>query len=231
MDPQGKVALITGGARIGQVVAQALAERGCGLAIIYRTSRDAAELTVAAAQKQASLRSQFRRTLPTKRKVSAAIAETQQKLGRLDILINMASTYVKTPNPSAKDWSLAMDSNATSAFLFCDFGGTRDEVRGGGRIINFTDWLAVSRRARYHDYVPYYASKAAVIGLTESLALDLAPDILVNAIAPGPILAPPDLAPAEHNRVIAATPLATMGRRRRDCEGSDIPNRNGFCHR
>lgn len=211
MDPKGKVALITGGARIGQVVAQALASRGCALSLPYRSSRDAAEQSAAAARSAGVQALTIKADATNEAEVIAAVAETKQKLGRLDILINMASTYVKTPQPSAKDWSLAMDSNATSAFLFSTHAAPVMKSGGGGRIVNFTDWLAVSRRARYHDYVPYYASKMAVIGLTESLALDLAPDILVNAIAPGPILAPADITPAESNRVIAATPLARWG--------------------
>ncbi len=63
-----------------------------------------------------------------------------------------------------------------------------------GRIINFSDWVAASARPRYKDYLAYYVAKAGVKALTEGLALELAADnILVNAIAPGPILAPPGL--------------------------------------
>ena len=67
------------------------------------------------------------------------------------------------------------------------------------------------RPSRYKGYIPYYVSKAAVAALTESLALDLAPEILVNVIAPGPILAPPDLTPDENAKTIEATPLARWG--------------------
>ena len=63
--------------------------------------------------------------------------------------------------------------------------------RGGGRIINFSDWIAESGRPRYQGFLPYYVAKAGVIALTEALALELAADnVLVNAIAPGPIVAP-----------------------------------------
>ena len=65
-------------------------------------------------------------------------------------------------------------------------------AQGGGRIINFADWVARSGRPRYAGFLPYYVAKAGVMALTEALALELAGDnILVNAIAPGPILAPP----------------------------------------
>ena len=83
---------------------------------------------------------------------------------------------------------------------------------GGGRIINFSDWLAVSGRPRYKGYLPYYVAKKAVIGLTEALALEVAEDqILVNAIAPGPILAPPGLGQDEFEAVEKATPLGRWG--------------------
>jgi NAD(P)-dependent dehydrogenase (short-subunit alcohol dehydrogenase family) len=83
--------------------------------------------------------------------------------------------------------------------------------QGEGRIINFSDWLAASGRPRYASYLPYYTSKMAVLGLTQALALELAPEILVNAIAPGPILAPPDMNEEEKQSVIRATPLGRWG--------------------
>ncbi len=82
---------------------------------------------------------------------------------------------------------------------------------GAGRIVNFTDWVAVSDRPRYKDYIPYYVSKVGVKGLTEALALELAPHILVNAVAPGPILAPPDITPADNEEVMKNTPLKKWG--------------------
>jgi NAD(P)-dependent dehydrogenase (short-subunit alcohol dehydrogenase family) len=83
---------------------------------------------------------------------------------------------------------------------------------GEGRIINFTDWVAASGRPRYPGYLPYYVAKRGVIGLTEALALELARDqILVNAIAPGPILPPEGTSPEESKAVEAATPLGRWG--------------------
>ena len=83
---------------------------------------------------------------------------------------------------------------------------------GGGRIVNFADWIAASGRPRYRGYLPYYVAKSAVIALTEALALELAPDkILVNAIAPGPILAPDDLDADAAAEVVKGTPLGRWG--------------------
>jgi NAD(P)-dependent dehydrogenase (short-subunit alcohol dehydrogenase family) len=211
VDPQGKVALLSGGARIGQVVAQALAARGCALALTYRNSREAAEETAAAAQASGVRTAVIRADAMDEAQIKAAVAETARLLGRLDILVNMASIYEKTPTPGVADWSRALDSNARSAFLFSIHAAPIMKSAGGGRIVNFTDWLPVSGRPHYGGYTPYYTSKAAVAALTESLALDLAPEILVNAIAPGPILAPPELTQEENARVIEATPLARWG--------------------
>jgi NAD(P)-dependent dehydrogenase (short-subunit alcohol dehydrogenase family) len=85
-------------------------------------------------------------------------------------------------------------------------------MAGQGRIVNFTDWVAASRRPRYPGYVPYYVAKMGVIALTEALALELAADhILVNAIAPGPIIPPEGISPDELEAVVRATPLGRWG--------------------
>jgi len=211
MDLKDKVAMITGGARIGQVVARELATRGCSLALIYKSSREAAENTASIARAAGVNAAVLQADAVDESQVRAAVAQAVKSLGRLDILINMASLYVKTPNPTGTEWSAALDSNAKSAFLFSTYAAPIMKKNGGGRIVNFSDWLPASGRPHYKDYTPYYTSKAAVAALTQSLALEFAPDILVNAIAPGPILAPPDLTPEENARVLEATALAKWG--------------------
>ncbi len=213
MDPRGKVALITGGARIGQAVAQALAARGCALVLTYRGSRDAAE-TAAAAARAAGVQAEVVRVDATDEvQVIAAVAHAERVLGRLDILVSMASTYVETPlaTTGAAEWAAAIDTNVTSAFLFARHAAPGMQRRGAGRIVHVSDWLAASGRPRYRGYTPYYVAKAALNALTESLALELAPAILVNAVAPGPILAPPGFTADEQARVAAATPLGRWG--------------------
>ena len=211
MDPKGKVAIITGGARIGQEVARALAARGCSIALTYRASRDAADASAASARAAGGKAIVLRVDVTDEAQIQAAVAETAKSLGRIDVLINMASSYLKTPAPSASNWSAALDANAKSAFLFATHAAPIMKKGGGGRIVNFADWTPVSGRPRYKDYTPYFVSKAAVVALTQSLALNLAPDILVNAIAPGPIAAPPGISADENARVLDATPLHRWG--------------------
>jgi NAD(P)-dependent dehydrogenase (short-subunit alcohol dehydrogenase family) len=213
MEVAEKVALITGGARIGQAVAEALARRGCGLALTYRSSRAAAE-TAAAAAREAGVRTAvLHADVTDEAQVAAAVRDAERELGRLDILVNLASTYQQTPlaGAAARAFSDAMDANARSAWLFAIHAAPAMRRAGGGRIVNVSDWLPVSGRPRYPGYTPYYTSKAAVTALTESLALELAPEVLVNAVAPGPILAPPGLSPEEDAAVRRATPLGRWG--------------------
>src|SRR5260370_37836397 len=85
-------------------------------------------------------------------------------------------------------------------------------ARGGGRIVNFSEWIAKSGRPRYRGFLPYYVAKGGVVALTEALALELAADnILVNAVAPGPILPPPETTDDEFRTVEQATPLGRCG--------------------
>jgi len=213
MDPKGKVAMLTGGARIGRSVAQALAGRGCALGLTYLGSRDAAEQTAESARALGVAAITCQADLRDETQAAAAVERIGKQLGRLDILINMASTYTHTPldRLTARAWSDAVDSNAKSVFLLSLMAAPWMRREGAGRIVNFSDWTAASGRPRYEGYSPYFVAKAAVSGLTQTLALELAPDILVNAIAPGPIVAPADLPAEEAAKVIAATPLRRWG--------------------
>ena len=182
------------------------------MALIYRNSREVAEASAKAAISKGVRAITIRADATDEDQVAAAVRETNHVLGRIDILLNMASSYLHTPDPTEADWSEAIDANTRSVFLFSTYAApVMKQLGDGARIINFADWLPVSGRPRYRGFVPYYASKAAVVALTESLALELAPEVLVNAIAPGPILAPPDLTPQENTETINATPLRRWG--------------------
>ena len=214
MDIKGRVALITGGKRIGQVVAQELAARGAHLALAYRGSRDEAEQTAQEVGLRGGRAVVLQADLAKPEDCERLIAETVEELGALDVLVNMASVYGSTPfaDLTAEAWDRDLNINLTSAFLCAKAAIPHMRRAGGGRIVNFADWLARSGRPAYPGFVSYYVAKAGVIALTEALALEVARDqILVNAIAPGPILPPPDLSDAESDDVAAATPVGRWG--------------------
>ena len=214
MELAGRVALITGGRRIGAVVASELARAGADIALAYRRSRAEAEETAD------SLRALGRRVFLVQADLSQPescdriIDETVNALGRLDVLVNMASLYVRKPldELTVEDWDNQLAVDARAAWLCARAAVPHMRRSRGGRIINFGDWVARSGRPRYTGYLPYYVAKAAVIALTEALALELAADqILVNAIAPGPIVAPEDTSDEEFAGVERATPLGRWG--------------------
>jgi NAD(P)-dependent dehydrogenase (short-subunit alcohol dehydrogenase family) len=214
MNLENRVVIITGGKRIGRVVAQQLAGSGADIVLSYRGSKTEAEHTVC------DVRTLGRRAIAVRADVSvsadcaALIQSARDEFGRVDALVNMASVYSSTPFDALTEdaWDRDLNVNLKSAFLCAKAAIPVMRATGGGRIVNFADWLARSGRPNYRGFVSYYVAKAAIVALTESMALELAADqILVNAIAPGPILAPPDMAPEEVAAVAAATPVGRWG--------------------
>jgi NAD(P)-dependent dehydrogenase (short-subunit alcohol dehydrogenase family) len=210
----GKVALITGGKRIGAVVATTLAKAGVDIALVYNRSLEEAKETESAVRGLGRRAALIQADVTNERACIDAVSKTANELGRLDILINMASLYTQKPfaDLTAADWDRQLAVDLRAAFVFAHAAAPQMKQHGGGRIINFSDWVAASARPRYPGYTPYYVAKAGVKALTETLALELASDqILVNAIAPGPILAPPEMSQEESDAVVKSTPLGRWG--------------------
>jgi NAD(P)-dependent dehydrogenase (short-subunit alcohol dehydrogenase family) len=208
------VALITGGKRIGLVVAGELASRGVHVALSYARSQSEAERAAARVRAAGRRAEVFQTDLAQPPQCQTLVDDVAAAFGRLDILINMASVYLQRPfdETTAADWDGVINVDLRAAFLCARAAVPHLRKRGGGRIINFSDWIAKSGRPRYKGYLPYYVAKAGVIGLTEALALELAAEnILVNAVAPGPIVAPPDTTDEEFRAVEQATPLGRWG--------------------
>jgi NAD(P)-dependent dehydrogenase (short-subunit alcohol dehydrogenase family) len=214
VDLSDRVALITGGKRIGLVVARALAARGVDVAFTYARSKAEADEGVAIVTAAGRRALTLQTDLSDPNACATAVQETATRLGRLDILINMASVYRKQPfdTLTVADWDAPMHVDLRAAFLCAKAAVPHMRKQGGGRIVNFGDWIAASGRPRYEGFVPYYVAKAGAIALTQALALELAADnILVNAVAPGPILAPPGTTSDELEKVEQATPLGRWG--------------------
>jgi NAD(P)-dependent dehydrogenase (short-subunit alcohol dehydrogenase family) len=214
MELEGRGVLITGGKRIGAVVATELARRGADVALVYRSSRAEAEDAVGEVQALGRRALALQGDLRDPDACERVVDETFDAFGRLDILVNMASLYRSTPldDITLEQWDGQMAVDLRAAWLCARAAVPHMRRLRGGRIVNFADWVARSGRPRYPGFLTYYVAKAGVIALTEALALELAPDqILVNAIAPGPIVAPEGISDEEFAAVERATPLGRWG--------------------
>jgi NAD(P)-dependent dehydrogenase (short-subunit alcohol dehydrogenase family) len=213
MDLKDKVALITGGARIGRAIAATLAGHGCSVAVTWRRSRAIAEETVAAVRARGARGLAVRADVADPPAAVEALEAVRAGLGGPDILVALASHYEKTEFSRLDDetWRRSVETDLGSVYRLALAAAPVMRARGGGRIVAFADWLPASGRPRYRGYLPYYVAKAGVVGLVEALALELAPDVLVNAVAPGPILKPPGMGDAAEREVMRATPLGRWG--------------------
>jgi NAD(P)-dependent dehydrogenase (short-subunit alcohol dehydrogenase family) len=221
VDFTGKVALITGGARIGRTVAEELARRGCHVALVYRRSKARAEEAAQQVRAQGVRCLLVKADLQRPADLDKIIPAVEKEFRRLDVLVHMASVYDKVPAlerpmPGRKRAGEEALRNSLDVEVLAGFGlalraAPLMRKNGGGRIIHFTDWIAVSGRPRYREYLPYYIAKTAVKGMTEALALALAPDILVNAVAPGPVEPPEGLPEKEKQEAVRSTPLGRWG--------------------
>jgi pteridine reductase len=204
---KGRAALVTGGARrIGRALCLALGERGVKVAIHCHRSRGDADAVARECPGSVVLEADLaRRGAPAR-----LLDEAYERLGNLDILVNNASVYenVQLPDVDEASWDRALAVNLTAPFFLAQRAGLRMRDAGGGAIVSLTDW-AVARP--YPRYLPYYAAKAGLAAVTAGLARALAPEVRVNAVAPGPILLPDGADPDARAAIERATPLGRLG--------------------
>jgi pteridine reductase len=211
---QDKVVLITGGAkRVGAAICRMLHAGGARLMIHYRTSTGEAralqsELNLRRPQSAAIIQGDLLNVAI----LSSLVQETIAHFGRLDVLINNASSYYPTElgEIGEAEWEDLMGSNLKAPLLLSQAAAV--ELRKQhGCIVNITD-MHVERPKK--GYVVYSIAKAGLVALTKSLALELAPDVRVNAVAPGPVLWPednPQFDEVYRQRVVSQTLLKRLG--------------------
>jgi NAD(P)-dependent dehydrogenase (short-subunit alcohol dehydrogenase family) len=207
---QGQVALVTGAARrIGREVALRLAGEGARVAVHYRNSRAEADAVVAQIAATGGEAFCAGADLTGTAEIKALFDAVEKRFGRLDILVNGAAAFFPTPLAEATEeqWDQLLDSNLKSQFFCAQRAAPLLRSSGRGRIINFA---SLGGLVAWPRYAAYCASKAGVIMLTRCLARALAPQVTVNAIAPGTISFPDDTPEIAANYIRQA-PLARTG--------------------
>jgi NAD(P)-dependent dehydrogenase (short-subunit alcohol dehydrogenase family) len=206
----GQVALVTGAAkRIGRSVAMRLASEGADIAVNYRNSKAEANEVVAQIVAMGRRAVALQADVAKRGDVIAMFAAVEKEFGRLDILVNNAGMFfpAKFEELTEEQWDRIQGTNLKSQF-FCSQAATPMLRRSGhGRIINFA---SLGGLLAWPDYTHYCVSKAGVIMLTRCLARALAPEITVNAIAPGTISFPGDV-PELASDYIRRAPLHRTG--------------------
>ena len=218
MEIRDRVALVTGGAhRVGRAVARALARQGAHVAITYHASAEQAGQAVAEikALDVEALAVQCDQSEPAR--VAAVFDAIKETWGRLDILINSAAIMQQKTflDITPEDWDATLDINLKGPFLFSQHAVRMMLVQGAGVIINIADEAGLTPWPRY---VHHSVSKAGVVMLTKATALALAPQVRVNAIAPGPVLKPQGWTEERWDTLRPATPLDRLGSPQDVCE-------------
>jgi NAD(P)-dependent dehydrogenase (short-subunit alcohol dehydrogenase family) len=206
---QGKVALVTGASSgAGADIAGALARGGARVAVHYRRSRAGADGVLAAIRAASGEAQAFQADVSVADDVRRLVADVEERLGPVSVLVNNAGPFADTPfrTLAEPDWDYVMSANLKSVFLASQRVLPGMEALGWGRIVNLG---ATSAFVRSHSV--YGLAKAALLHLTESLAVEFAPHVTVNAVVPSQIAsARTDRMPAYKAAAIAATPLERL---------------------
>ena len=208
----GAAALVTGaGRRLGQAIAVGLARAGCDIAVHFHGSADGAAATArdihaVSKERRAEL---VRADLSDAEAARGLADQAARALGRLDIVVNSAAIMVRqtVETVTPESWDATMDLNVRAAF-FVSQGALPHLRRAKGKIINLAD---VAGFEPWPAYIPHCVSKAGMVMLTKALARAVAPDVTVNAVAPGPVLLPDEWNAATREHIRETTPLQRLG--------------------
>jgi pteridine reductase len=210
MDLSGRSALVTGaGRRLGRAFAEALVARGAAVAAHYGGSAKGAAEVVRAAQEHGTRAVALQADLADPHEAAALVDRAVEALGAVDVLVNSASVF-DPGGPLETDlgaWERALRVNLTAPFVLSQ-AFARRRAGGPGVIVNILDWRALRPAA---DHFAYTLTKAALISMTKSLAVALAPAIQVNCLALGAILLPAGADDSYRRQLVAQIPSGRMG--------------------
>ena len=206
----GKVALVTGGARrVGKAIALALAHRGADVVVHYNSGADEAEQTAAELRALGVRVALAQGNLSDIAIAQALPARAHDAFGQLDIVVNSAAMMQRTPigDVTLDDWDAMFALNLRAPFFIAQSAAPLLRARGGA-IVNIADLAAYET---WPAYVPHAITKAGIVQMTRGLAHALAPEIRVNAVAPGAVLLPDEWHDDVSSRLVATTPLRRLG--------------------
>ncbi|MFY9751356.1 MAG: SDR family NAD(P)-dependent oxidoreductase [Candidatus Acidiferrales bacterium] len=212
---EGQVALVTGAAkRIGRSIALRLAAEGADIILNYNTSKSDADQVVAEIESLGRRGATMQADVSRRADVQRLFASIEKKFGRLDILVNNAGTFFEARFEDLTDeqWDRIMNTNLKSQFLCAQAAAPIMKRQGRGRIVNLS---SLGGLLPWPKYTHYCVSKAGVIMLTRCLARALAPEILVNSVAPGTIQFPGEIPDEDYIRIAPTHRIGT---------GDDIAN-------
>ena len=207
---EGAGALVTGaGRRVGQAIAVGLARAGCDVAVHYHGSASGAEQTARAIRGAGKRAELLQADLNDPQAARGLADQAARVLKRLDVLVNSAAIMVRQPveEVTPESWDATLDLNLRATF-FVSQGAIPHLRRAKGKIVNIADLAGLEP---WPAYVPHCVSKAGVVMLTKALARALAPDITVNAVAPGAVLLPEDWDDQSREHIRETTPLNRLG--------------------
>jgi pteridine reductase len=210
MQLRGRTALVTGaGRRVGRAIATALGKRGMHVAVHYGRSADGARETAAEIEREGGQAVCLPADLTDPDAPRTLVDAALGALGQLDVLVNSAAVMVRTPvgDVTPAQWDAMFAINLRAPF-FLSQAAAPHLARRQGAIINLADLAAFET---WPAYVPHGISKAGIVQMTRALARVLAPDVRVNAIAPGTVLLPENWPPEAADRLAASTPLRRLG--------------------
>jgi len=212
MNLSGKVALVTGGAkRVGRAAAVKLAQAGCDVAITYLTSKQEADETIHMVHAAGAKGWAMQVDLNDPNAATRIGKELLKVTKRLDVLVNNASVFHKTPwgKIQREQWHEHLRLNVTSPVMITQQLAHLLAADEGGRVINFVDTHVLGRPRK--GYLAYNVSKAALLEATQSMAIEMAPKVTVNAIAPGVVAWAEAMSETERQNYLAQVPLQRSG--------------------